>query len=328
MSSDRLTHASRVLRIRELLDASSSVTIRQLQQSFGVSRRTVYNDLLALQQAGVPLYSEPGPGGEALWQLQPAARRRTLTLSVAQVLSLGLARRALSFLDGTELFGELDAVFARLAPGLAPAHRKFLAQMGKKIAVVDFAPKNYRDKADVLNEILSCLQYDELLDLWYRPPGDAVRRHRVEPRTLMLYSNALYLICHSRTRKQPRTFAVDRITTARRLRGQRFIYPEDYSPEQHINGSFGITGGPHEKVEILFDADQAPYIKERRWHPSQALDTAPDGRLRLRMEVNGTVEVLLWILGRCQSAEIVKPASLRARARRMLQRALARHAAT
>ena len=321
----RLTHAARVLRIREMLDSRSSLTVAQLQRSFGVSRRTVYNDLQALQDAGVPLFSEPGENGEALWQLHPAARRRTLSLSVAQALSLGLARRALSFLEGTDLHGELAAVFQRLAPGLSPANLRFARQLDRKIAVLHFGPKSYAGKVEVLNDVLTCLQYDERLDLWYRAPGARTRRHQVEPYTLLMYTEALYLICFSRTRGQIRTFAVDRIRRTERLRGQRFDYPEDYSPEAYLDGTFGLMGGPPTEVEILFDADQQTYISERRWHPSQSLETADDGRLSLRMQVHGTVELLRWILGHVRSAEITRPAGLRAEARRVLRRALRRH---
>ena len=321
----RMTHAARVLRIREMLDSRSSLTVSELQQTFGVSRRTVYNDLQVLQDAGVPLYSETGPTGQALWQLQPAARRRTLALSVAQALSLGLAARALSFLEGTELHGELATVFSRLASGLSPNHRRFVEQMKKKVAVVHFGPKSYSDKADALDDILTCLLYDDLLDVWYRPPGGKVRRHRVEPYTLLMYKEALYLICYSRTRKGHRTLAVDRITSTKRLRGQRFDYPQDYSPQDYLDGAFGLMGGEPTEVQILFDADQETYIRERRWHPSQRLDMAKDGRLRLRMEVHGTLELLNWLLGYCPSAEIVKPAGLRQKAKEALERALARH---
>ena len=308
-----------------MLDARSFVTVSELQRTFGVSRRTVYNDIRALTDAGVPLFSEKGDSGEARWQLMPAARRRTLSLSVAQVLSLGLARQALSFLDGTDLHGELAAVFDRLVPGLAPVNRRFAEQMGRKIAVAHHGPKSYRDRVDQLNDILTCLLYDDLLDVWYRPPGRRVRRHRVEPYTLLMHNEALYLICLSRTRGEYRTLAVDRITRTRWLRGQRFDYPDDYSPDAFLDGSFGLMGGDEAGVEILFDGDAEAYIRERRWHPSQRLDTADDGRLRLRMEVHGTVELLNWLLGYCRSAEIVRPARLRDSAKRMLRRALARH---
>jgi predicted DNA-binding transcriptional regulator YafY len=322
----KLTHAARVLRIREMLDAQSWVTVRELQETFGVSRRTVYNDLHALEDAGVPIYSEPGPAGEARWRLQTAAKRTTLTLTIGQILSLSLAQRVLSFLAGTDLHGELSTVMGRMGQGLSPKYRAYLEQLERKMAVAHFGAKSYANKVDVLNDLLTGLLYDELVEVWYRPPKQRVRRHLVEPYSLLVYAESLYLMCHSRTRGEHRIFAVDRITRSRWLKGQPFTYPADYRPEAFTDGAFGVTGGEPTSVEILFDAQQAPYVKERSWHPSQAFRTTKDGRLRMRLRVSETYELLLWLLGRSEGMEILKPAALRERARQILRQAAARHA--
>ena len=323
----RLTHAARVLRIREMLDSQSAVTINELREAFGVSRRTVYNDLRALEDAGVPVYSEQGPGGEAQWKLFPAAKRTTLTLTVGQILSLSLARHVLSFLDGTDLHGELSTVLERLGRGLSPRSRGYVEALERKLAIVHSGAKSYSDKVDVLNDLLTGLLYDELVDVWYRPPGKKVRRHLVEPYSLLVYAESLYLICHSRTRGEGRIFAVDRITRSSWRRGERFSYPADFHPERFTDGSFGVTKGEPTEVELLFDPSEAPYVKERTWHPSQSFSTAPDGRLRMKIRASGTPELLLWLVGRSQGVEIVGPPELRERVRAILERAARRHSA-
>ena len=326
MSLTRLTHAARVLRIREMLDARQGLTIAELRQTFGVSRRTVYNDLKALGDAGVPIYSEPAPSGEVLWKLHPAARRTTLTLTIGQILSLSLARLVLTFLEGTDLHGELSTVMSRLGQGLSPRYRGYVDQMSRKMAVAHFGFKSYAGKVDVLNDLLTGLLYDELVEVWYRPPGKAVRRHVVEPYTLLVHAEALYLICHSRTRDERRVLAVDRITRSRWLKGQPFDYPTDYRPESLTDGALGVIRGEPTDVELLFDAAQAPYLTERTWHPSQSFRRLKDGRLRMRLRVSATVELLQWLLGYSHSAEIVAPPELRRHARRILERAASRHA--
>jgi len=323
--ASKLTHAARVLRIREMLDGRAAVTIGELMQTFGISRRTVYNDLRALEDAGVPLYSEPGPSGEAQWKLQHAARRTTLTLTIGQILSLGLARRVLSFLEGTELHDELTTVMERMGQGLSPKMSRYVEQLERKMAVVHLGAKSYGDKVDVLNELLTGLLYEELVELSYRPPGKRVRKHLVEPYTLVVHGEALYLVGRSRTRGEIRTFAVERVHDACWLKGQGFYYPADYRPESRTDDSFGLIGAEPTEVEILFDRETAPYIKERTWHPSQTFETTRDRRLRMRMRVGGTIELLQWLLGRAHSAEVVKPAGLRAQAREILAAAAARH---
>jgi len=321
----RLNQAARVLRIREMLDAHPFVTIAELRETFSVTRRTVYNDITALQDAGVPVYSEPGPSGEARWMLLPAAKRQTITATIGQTLSLALAQRALSFLAGTDLHGELQTIIERLSNGLTPRHQTFVDELGQKIGVVHVGPKDYTNKADILDDILSGLLYNQRLELWYRPPGAKTRKHVVEPYSLLLYGEALYLIAFSRTRIARRVFAVDRITRARRLRGEHFDYPKDYSIGEYIDGSFGIVAGDETEVEILFDADEARVVKERRWHPTQTFESAEDGRIRMTMRVGGASEVLFWLFGRCGTAEIVRPEWLRAEAGEALQRGAIRH---
>jgi predicted DNA-binding transcriptional regulator YafY len=64
-------------------------------------------------------------------------------------------------------------------------------------------------------------------------------------------------------------------------------------------------------VIVRFRPDQAPYVREREWHPTQKFRTLRDGRLELTFRAGGTFEITRWILGWGDAAEVVRPASLR-----------------
>jgi proteasome accessory factor B len=305
----KLTHAARVLRIRELLDSRPYLTVPDLVQRFDVSRRTVYNDLAALQDADVPIYSETRDG-ETRWMLHPAARRRTVTLSPGQVLPFGLATQALSFLKGTEIHDQLQAIIDRLTEGVSPLTRRQLRTLPRKVALVPHGPKDYEPHADTLDDILTALVYDELLSITYEPPGQPPRPHLIEPYCLLLYREALYLICHTRTFDADRIFAVDRIRSTTRTR-EKFTYPPDFTPDAFIDGSFGLMGGDPTDVVIDFDPDQARYVMERKWHSTQSFEPQPDGRIRMTMSVAGLVDVYRWLVGHLGTFEVVEPAELR-----------------
>jgi predicted DNA-binding transcriptional regulator YafY len=263
-----------------------------------------------------------------MWRLTPTARRRTLTMTLRQILSLELARQALSYLQGTELHRELTTIISRVREGLAPEDQTALDTLGRKIAVVHSGPKSYGNKLQVLEDILGCLLCDELLELSYRPPKARVRTHLVEPYTLVIHAESLYLLALSRTRSEHRTFAVDRIVATHRRRGQRFDYPDDHTPAQMLDGAFGIIGGEPVEVELLFDAEHAPYVMERQWHPTQQVEWLAGGGARLSMRVASTMELMQWLVGRIDGCEIVQPPSLRRRAATLLRRALERHRKT
>jgi predicted DNA-binding transcriptional regulator YafY len=55
--------ADRLLSLLMLLETKGKMTARQLAAELEVSERTVYRDITALSSAGVPVYTEDGPGG-------------------------------------------------------------------------------------------------------------------------------------------------------------------------------------------------------------------------------------------------------------------------
>jgi predicted DNA-binding transcriptional regulator YafY len=61
---------------------------------------------------------------------------------------------------------------------------------------------------------------------------------------------------------------------------------------------------------IWFDGATAPYIRERRWHPTQQIEEHSDGSLTLRFVVRGLNEVKRWVLYYGQGARALGPPEL------------------
>ena len=107
-----------------------------------------------------------------------------------------------------------------------------------------------------------------------------------------------------------RTFAVERVQKVEVL-DQGFEVPADFSPSEYARSAFGIFGGKAERVELVFAAGIAGYVRERNWHESQALADEPDGGVRLTMEVAPSFDLKAWIKGFLPHVQVVRPASLR-----------------
>jgi predicted DNA-binding transcriptional regulator YafY len=102
---------------------------------------------------------------------------------------------------------------------------------------------------------------------------------------------------------------------------QTFTVPPDFDPKRYETEAFGVAGGTPMTVVVRFRADQAPYVREREWHSTQRFQTLPDGRLQMTFRAGGAFEIVRWVLGWGDAAELVSPAALRGEVAAVLQRA-------
>ncbi len=93
---------------------------------------------------------------------------------------------------------------------------------------------------------------------------------------------------------------------------ESFILPDDFVLEDYLSSALGIeTGKETQEVCIQFDRHQARWIRERRWHHTQMIESQDDGSIILRMTVSGLGEVKRWVLGFGGHAEVLYPEKLR-----------------
>lgn len=65
------------------------------------------------------------------------------------------------------------------------------------------------------------------------------------------------------------------------------------------------------EAKIWFSADQARYIKERRWSADQKIVEQEDGSVILEMNTSGWWDVKKWVLSFGAEAKVLEPAALR-----------------
>jgi len=116
-----------------------------------------------------------------------------------------------------------------------------------------------------------------------------------------------HVIGHDHLRNGLRVFAVDRIRSAS-LTNRRFEIPEDFDP--FTRTAFNMIWGETQEVKIRLSASQAPYVHERTWHPSQKIETGPDGSIILALHVVDLWEVKFWLIGLGVEATVLGPIEL------------------
>jgi proteasome accessory factor B len=319
--------AARLHQLRAALDGPEGLSIYDVAERFEVNPRTALRYIQALQRAGEPLYEETA-GKRKVWRLMPTARRQSITLTTSQMVALFLSRRVFDFLAGTGFKEDLDDVFRKLEATLKRKDVAAVRNLDRKVFDVNEARHLYEGRIEDVNDIMTALLREDRLRVTHEGVSGGKKTFVLEPYTLLVYKKGLYLAGFSHQHKAIRTFALDGFREVEWLKGDRFDYPADFRPEQLTEGAFGLFRGEPTRVRILFDAKVARYVQRRQWHPTQHFRPLPGGALEMTMDVCGTTEVVSWVLGFGDKAEVQEPAALSAQIATELARSIGRYGGT
>ncbi|WP_278265870.1 YafY family protein [Nocardia sp. AG03] len=218
--------ASRLVRLLLSLQASGGSTAGELARELEVSTRTVYRDVEALSEAGVPVYCEPGRGGGVRLIDGYRTRLTGLTSDEADaVLLAGLPGAAADLGLGTVLATAQLKMLAALPPEL----RGRATRIADRVHI-DMPGWFHRpDDTPTLATVADALWHDRRLALGYRRPDRVVHRI-VDPLGLVMKAGTWYLVAREST--DIRSYRASRIVTAETT-GETFTRPADFDLSAH-----------------------------------------------------------------------------------------------
>ena len=306
----------RLLRIARDLERMDGVAMEELAERYGTTTRTIRRDFEALAEAGLPVEVLPGEPHQR-WQLSRTAGLGRL----GQVLEAGhfLALKALEA-QGS-VVRAVPALFATLED-LAEKIERAVGARGRQQLVDIEACFHQYDKylyanapADVLWPLIEAITARRLCAVTYRSPrrGGATTTFDILPLKLFIFQQAPYVMCHIRKYETVGSLHLHRFT-ALTVREEQAEIPKGFDPELLEHAAFGVwRDAPPTDYTLQFDAEVAPYIAERRWHPTQAMQRHPDGGLTLSFTCHSEVEVEAWVASWRQHVRVLAPVSLQER---------------
>lgn len=306
------------------LTEKQGVEVSRIPELLGVAPRTArkYRDYLrqhfsswaAASGRDVALVEVEDEEGKKWLRLagEDAPRRRRAT---ARIGAAQLSKLMLNFLDPSAIFAEAEQAARETKSRLAreTGTAELLHDLDRKLYVIHQSPKDYRHRGALLEKLLEAVLRRRTIRIRY--PRSSPKERRIEPWTMVVHRGALYLVARMAGGKaEPWLYAVDRIEELLDAEGPRFQVPADFRPASYFDGCFGIYRSPRApyKVVLLFARDKAlhQYIRERRWHPTQEIQLAADGRLRLSFQVRSLNEVAPWVRSFGRAVEVVSPRNI------------------
>jgi predicted DNA-binding transcriptional regulator YafY len=303
---DRLARFYRVLRY--LAAHPEGASVDAVAGFVGMSRRTVYRDLQALEgEIGIPLWSEGGK-----WGIVEGAFLPPLRLTLDEAVSFFLAARLTAqFADRYD--PDMGAAFQKLAEILPPIVARHLER------TIDVLASRQPDERLTRHLRLLARAWSErrVVELTYDAatysPGRPPRRSRVHPYLLEASAGtrALYLMGFDESRGAVRTFKLQRILELS-LTTETFEPPDPAVVQVGLDRAWGVIADQEEvEVELRFDPEIAALVTETAWHPTQKVVHNDDGSVIWRARVPGTLEIRRWILQWGAGVEVLAPRELR-----------------
>ncbi len=296
--------------------AGRTVSRRDLAEKTGLAPKQVGRYLNTLEALGFPLKRQRrGTEEMVAMQRDVQKRLRLLPFTTEELTALYFYTSLASYVHDTTPLGNLHTACQKIATFL-----QHDLQHGSQLsgAFLTFA-KHYKvygtpQTQDVLHSLIPALLESRVCEVTYKTPtADTARSYRIHPYTLCLYHGGLYLFAYRPAQETLMVLSVERIGA---INPDNTLFTKDPAILQRIEArrqrAFGIIDDDEElSVTLKFSAAQAPYVRERVWHPSQSLEEQEDGSLLLRFQASGEFEIMRWILGWGSEVEVVEPPALR-----------------
>lgn len=226
--TDNISRLSRLTAILLKLQSKPFVQVAQLAEQFGVSKRTIYRDLMALEQAGVPLISEEGKG----YGLIEGYHVPPVMFTESEANALIIAEKFISRSEDASLIEEFNKAIDKIKSVLRQDDREKADLLAERTII----GKNWdnRRSSAYLAEIQLALANYQPLHIAYTKKGQQSPTQRVvEP--YAIYHNTSehwVLIAWCRLREEFRTFRVDRISQLQILK--ETFPPHEISLEDYV----------------------------------------------------------------------------------------------
>lgn len=193
---------------------------RWLAERFGVSTRTIERDLGALQQAGVPVYAEPGRSGGYVVDKEHTLPPLTITPAEAAALAV-----ALHGLAGTPFAADARSALYKVFAVMPQRERQAAGELAARVRLPVRPVRPSEGLPHTLREALSA---HRVLELRYADERGGVTDRTVEPLGF-LGGDPWHLVGWCRPSSAVRGFRLDRIREARALEETAEPRPVDLS---------------------------------------------------------------------------------------------------
>lgn len=300
-----MNRTDRLLALILELQRGGTRSAAQLAATFETSKRTIYRDVLALAEAGVPILATPGRGyaldeGYFLPPLRFTTDEATLLLLGADFMAQNFDAQYRAAAQSAEK--KIEAV-------LSKERQAEVAYLRENIRFIMQDVTSAHPGLEKLRALRGAIVARNVVRFRYQArsrPEDKTRPavREVDPYTLAFIGHAWYLAGYDHARRALRHFRLDRMEGLNLL-PKTFVRPRHYQAEDE-------AGDRRLLIQVLFHPETVRWAQEARPFFWEAEVLRPDGLL-VTLRVRYEDDALDWLASWGSRVKVLEPASLQKR---------------
>jgi predicted DNA-binding transcriptional regulator YafY len=298
-----MTRTDRLMAIILLLQGRRVVRAQELATQFEVSIRTVYRDMDALGEAGVPIAAEAGVG----YSLVKGYHVPPVMFTVEEAAALFTGARISDHFTDRSLQKEMGSALRKIRAILPGPSQDLVERLQRAVEIVPRAlAGDPAPTSEALAPLHRAIAERRVLGIDYRAGSQGRPSTRqVEPLGLVYYSGAWHLIAYCRLRRDYRDFRTSRI---QRLTPAAETFPAhpDFSIGDYLRRD--RRKARVKTADVLFRRPVVGRVR-RGWHWGILEERAHPGGVRFTLAAPTYPWLAEWLLSFGTAAKVESPPS-------------------
>jgi predicted DNA-binding transcriptional regulator YafY len=309
-----MNRIDRVSAILIQLQSKRVVKAQEIAERFNISLRTVYRDVKALEEAGIPVTGEAGIG----YSIMEGYRLPPVMFTREEATAFITAGKMVEKFTDKSTRNSYESALTKIKAVLKYAEKDYVEELEAHIEVLKnpYLPPGSNDHIH-LQQILQHISDKTVIDIGYVAAHNQEYSNRlVEPVGIFYLGSHWYMIAWCRLRKDYRHFRTDRIS---------YLTPTIHRyQKQHPSLISFLKKMKQEKelheVIIRVDKDVLKYFGEQKYYNGFVSEKEVDGRMEMNFLTQSLQGFARFYLLFGDHAEIISPLILKETIREILQK--------
>lgn len=286
------------------LQSKRLVKAQHIADRFSISLRTVYRDIHALQESGVPILGEAGSG----YSLMEGYKLPPVMFTQDETSALLTAAKLMQSKTDKNSARNYNSALDKIKAVLRFTEKDHIEEIDAHVAVLEHPAFKHKKPEELhLQSILKAIAGKNIVEITYRTiENNKITRRKIEPVGIYNLGNHWHLVAYCRLRTDYRNFRTDRI--------EKFICTDETFATTHpsLQEFMCKMSAQQELKKIVIEAERdiIKYFGEEKYYHGFVKEEAEDDIVRMTFLSGSLMGFARWFMMYGDHAKIIEPAEL------------------